>query len=274
MQSSIGIFLGFTPTLISILGPSAMEVATLSLKRPILSTLCAWGSPGFSVERPFKTLGLIFDQTPNTPKIEHEFFKYLQPASKARFKDQITYFILFIQYFLAAATVGNTIHNSYEVGIQVVIAFSCHKSNILPLSWYSFSVGINFLGIILMQLHRRQRAAQESDLTPTSQPKLSIQGQALNTLKSWAADELQLGCQRTQPYEARTRSWNIWCVMIQWIMNIAVIAQFAMGTVVMSSIYFVRLEGALVIMSRYLLSAFVVRCIVGFEIEGMSYATM
>lgn len=63
-------------------------------------------------------------------------------------------------------------------------------------------------------------------------------------------------------------------MVIQWIMNIAVIAQFAMGTVVMSSIYFVRLEDALVIMSQYLLSAFVVRCIVGFEVDRVSYAAV
>lgn len=53
-----------------------------------------------------------------------------------------------------------------------------------------------------------------------------------------------------------------------------IIAQVSMGTVVMSSIYFVRLEDALVVMSRYLMSAFVVRCIVRFEIKGMIYAAV
>jgi hypothetical protein len=63
-------------------------------------------------------------------------------------------------------------------------------------------------------------------------------------------------------------------VVIQWIMNIAVIAQFAIATAVISSVYFVRLEDALVNMSRYLLSVIVVRCIVGFEIKEISYAAV
>ena len=46
-----------------------------------------------------------------------------------------------------------------------------------------------------------------------------------------------------------------------------------MGTMLMSSILFVRVLDAALIVLRYLASAFVVRLIVTFESEGMKYAS-
>lgn len=49
-------------------------------------------------------------------------------------------------------------------------------------------------------------------------------------------------------------------------------AQSAMGTLVMSSVYVVRIEDAVGIVCRYLTSAFAVRYIVAIEIKGLKYA--
>jgi hypothetical protein len=61
-------------------------------------------------------------------------------------------------------------------------------------------------------------------------------------------------------------------VLLRWSFDALIIAQFAMGTLVMSSVYFVRIEDAVAMVVRYLVSALAVRCIVAFEIEGLKYA--
>jgi hypothetical protein len=55
--------------------------------------------------------------------------------------------------------------------------------------------------------------------------------------------------------------------------NILLAAQFAMGTMLMSSIIFVRMQDTALIVLRYLASAFVVRLIVTFEGGGLKYAS-
>jgi len=276
MLGSIGVFLGFTPTLIVLMGPSVMDVALLSLKRPFLSTLLACGTPGFFFDRPFKLLdteSTFFDTVNSRPdmKVEGEYFARTF-NSPLRCK-----VISWIQYFLSAIAAANTIHNSYQIGLQAVISFSCHTSGRLPLGWYSFSIAIHLLGIVFMHSTLKPTGPETNQDTTTYQfPSARDPGPTTKftkSLKTWLKSEPELCCQQEMPqYKARTGYWVTWGVLVRWSIDILVVAQFAMGTLVMSSVYFVRIEDAVGIVCRYLISAFVVRCIVAFEIEGMKFA--
>lgn len=275
MLGSIGVFLGFTPTLISLMGPSVMDVALLSIKRPLLSTFCACGTPGFFFERPFKlvdTETIFYDTLNSGDNIKHEpdfFSRILSSPFKCRI-------ISIIQYILAAAAAANVIHNSYQVGLQTVITFSCHTSGRLPLEWYSFSIATHFLGMLFMHSSFKTipQSQLQNDRGLTSRAATSAQApKTTKLLIGWLSKEPLLGCQQEiQRYCARTGPWVTWGVLLRWSMDILIIAQFAMGTLVMSSVYFVRIEDAVGIVCRYLISAFAVRCIVAIEIKGLKYA--
>jgi len=56
MIGGVGVFLGFTSTLLMLMGPSATDIALLSIQRPLLSTLCFCGTAGFYFERPILAL--------------------------------------------------------------------------------------------------------------------------------------------------------------------------------------------------------------------------
>ncbi|KAL5313681.1 hypothetical protein ACEPPN_018102 [Leptodophora sp. 'Broadleaf-Isolate-01'] len=275
MLGSIGVFLGFTPTLISLMGPSVMDIALLSIKRPVLSTLCACGTPGFFFERPFKLVDTetIFYDTLNSGgniKYEPEFFSRILSSP---FKCRI---ISIIQYILATGAAANVIHNSYQVGLQAVITFSCHTSGRLPLEWYSFSIATHFLGMLFMHsgFKTTLQSQIENDRGLTSRAATSAQApKTTKLLIGWLSEEPLLGCQQEiQRYRARTGPWVTWGVLLRWSIDILIMAQFAMGTLVMSSVYFVRIEDAVGIVCRYLISAFTVRCIVTIEIKGLKYA--
>lgn len=61
-------------------------------------------------------------------------------------------------------------------------------------------------------------------------------------------------------------------IVLRWVIDVLLVAQFAMGTILMSSVIFVRIQDATLIVLRYLASAAVVRLIVAFEKAGMKYA--
>ncbi|KFY90783.1 hypothetical protein V500_04953 [Pseudogymnoascus sp. VKM F-4518 (FW-2643)] len=275
MLGSIGVFLGFTPTLISLMGPSVMDIALLSIKRPLLSTFCACGTAGFFFERPFKLVNtetIFYDTLNSGDNIKHEpgFFSWiLSSPLKCRI-------ISITQYILAAAAAANVIHNSYQVGLQAVITFSCHTSGRLPLEWYSFSIATHVLGMLFMHSSFKitPQSQLENDRGLTSLAATSAQvPKTTKRLIRWLSKEPLLGCQREiQRYCARNGPWATWSVLLRWSMDILVMAQFAMGTLVMSSVIFVRIEDAAGIVCRYLISALVVRCIVAIEINGLKYA--
>ncbi|KAH9222571.1 hypothetical protein DL95DRAFT_441340 [Leptodontidium sp. 2 PMI_412] len=238
MLGSIGV-LGFTPTLISLMGPSVMDIALLSIN-------------GGNI------------------KYEPEFFSRILSSP---FKCRI---ISIIQYILASGAAANVIHNSYQVGLQAVITFSCHTSGRLPLEWYSFSIATHFLGMLFMHsgFKTTLQSQIENDRGLTSRAATSAQApKTTKLLIGWLSEEPLLGCQQEiQRYRARKGPWVTWGVLLRWSMDILIMAQFAMGTLVMSSVYFVRIEDAVGIVCRYLISAFTVRCRVTIEIKGLKYA--
>jgi len=61
-------------------------------------------------------------------------------------------------------------------------------------------------------------------------------------------------------------------IILAWLADAVMLAQYIMGTVVLSSILFVRLDDAVSIALRYILSALVMRFIVAFELEGLKQA--
>lgn len=175
--------------------------------------------------------------------------------------------ISLLEYVLAVGAVINTVHNSYQVGLRTVISFSCHHSGILPLIWNSFSYAIGFAGLILVRW----------TFWSLSVGNLDLAGGTGRGLGNWFVTEWTLCSERPplayKPDKSPNITKTILRVGLTLGINILLVAQFAMGTMLMSSILFVRVLDAALIVLRYLASAFVVRLIVTFESEGMKYAS-
>jgi len=209
--------------------------------------------------------------------IQADFHKALENASEARDERSIYQMmtnsrvvcrvISLLEYVLAVGAVINTVHNSYQVGLRTVISFSCHHSGILPLIWNSFSYAIGFAGLILVRWTFWSLSVGKLDLAEGT-------GRGLG---KWFVTEWTRCIERPalsyNPDKAPNIPKTISRVGLTLGIDILLAAQFAMGTMLMSSIIFVRMQDAALIVLRYLASAFVVRLIVTFEGGGMKYAS-
>jgi len=56
---------------------------------------------------------------------------------------------------------------------------------------------------------------------------------------------------------------------VEWLTDALHLAQFALGTMLLSSVLFLRVQDAIVIVLRYLVSAAAVRVVVEFEVGAL-----
>lgn len=284
-MSGIGVFLGFTPTVMALVGPSTIELACLSITRPILSTLLGCGTPGFFFGRPFPLSGadMNLDEMLQKEAEESEADRDMLKTGNAMYSAIASSksgflgpAISFLEYFLAAGAVVNTIHNTYQIASLSLISFSCPHSGVLPYIWNLFSLLIQAYILVLgwsirAHFNIKSDAAASNGLYSWS---------PFGFFKAWLKDETKLCCKTNIKRSAwssdkqvrESASGHFRGVILRWLGDALQLAQFALGTIVMSSIIFVRSEDAALIVVRYVVSCLVVRCIVAFEVDGMRYS--
>lgn len=280
-MSGIGVFLGFTPTVMALIGPSTIELAYLSISRPLLSTLCGCSTAGFFFGRLFPLSGReinlgegVFDAAKEEEEKEHEQHGDMLKVEDGIYRALTTVkplrrTVTCFEYALAAGAVANTVHNTYQIALQSVISFSCPRSGMLPFIWNVFSLAIQ-ISILMMgqSLRASYRAPSKSQISESSY---------LQYIRAWFEHETTLSCNSklaetfTKPLK-RPTSKVIGYFVLRWLGDALLLAQLITGTIVMSSIIFVRSQDALFIVLRYLISCLVVRFIVAFEINGMKHS--
>lgn len=272
-MAGTAVFLGFTPTMITLVGSVVSDLGRLSTERPILSTLCACSMIGFSFTRSFEpfNIDLNLNHIPTERSNLHIKDRLYKKSSDTI---ALKWSISCIQYVLATAAVVNTIHNAYEVGLRSVVSFSCRGSYFLPLLWYCLTPAIQVLILFLVRIVFQEPQYENPNVAGE---KRSRQSSIMRSLQVWIRSEALL-CSARNPvsHKAPTIRPGGWreglSLIVPWAITAVLVAQFALGTVVMGSIIFVRTQDATVIVIRFLLSVLLVRCIVAFEVEGMRYA--
>jgi hypothetical protein len=110
-MSGVAVFLGFTPTMLILISPRMSDLGLLAMERPVLSTLCSWGTSGYYFEQTFVTFSAqssiqcLRDSSNNSIIADESFF----------LKKVNWCLISAIQYIIAVAAAVNTVHNTYQV---------------------------------------------------------------------------------------------------------------------------------------------------------------
>ena len=247
-MGAASVLLGLTPTILASLGPAIAEIALLSSRRPLLSLLLSMGAPVT-----YSSRFLQFDnpvdllRRPEQPSI-------LRMARKPlRFAIAISFF----QYVFAILAIINLIATSVELGRKSVVSWRCSVSW-LPLMWAITPIACYAPAVLSFELYRRKVPKPRC-------PDL--------TLRRAVRCEFTISANNTDTMPIAEMSEEVhpgaWSIILQSTSSLFVILQIVFGTAVFSSLLYVGVEDATVLLLKYVTSAFLCRLIMYLELEGM-----
>ncbi|KAE9367320.1 hypothetical protein N431DRAFT_428732 [Stipitochalara longipes BDJ] len=251
------ILLGLAPTTLSVLGPSVAEMALLSLKRPFLSLLLSLGAPAV-----FPGRFLIWDDP----------LRANEPATGAflvrPFTQRWAIVVSILQYLVAALCCGNMIDATYQIGIHSIVTWDCPSSH-WPLLWVLLSLIIHLTATISLRtaIHRKEDfiiPISNESTTAHSDPRKEFGVTAIlrneitpSSNSRWLVHDLfdiKLG-----PVP----------VALQYTGAFISVCHLVFGTLMFSSLLFIGVGDAVVLILRLIASATVSRIVLQFEIGGM-----
>lgn len=245
-MAAASVLLGLTPTILSNLGPTIAEIALLSSQRPLLSLLLSMGAPVTYPSR-FLEFKNPFDllRRPDRPSTLKITFK------PSRFAIEIAFF----QYLLAILAIVNLLATSWEMGRKSVLSWRCSVSW-LPLMWAITPIACYAPAVWSFELYRRNDASQKDlALRRTVRREFTISACNTDTVPIHEVSKQE------QP--------GAWSIILQSTSSLFVILQIVFGTAVFSSLLYIGVEDATILLFRFAISAFICRVIMYSELEGM-----
>lgn len=277
VKSTIGsaaIFLSLVPTIMSMLGPSLVQLALLSTRRPLLSFLLSVGSSEFYLSGLFR-----IESSQELLSLSHG--ERLFP----RIKGHKAILISVVEYVLAGGALANVVHNSWRLGHSTILNFICNAWY-FPLVWTLMLPGIFLLvtipfqfSAIAKEIRRRSHHRQKEMRTTVSlnsalePPPAQRQGiprtDSLKIAKDIVALE-GLPSLRHPPITSEDLpNFEKWLTILLNAASFVAAIHVLIGICFFSSILFISVTDAIEVTLRYLASAAVCRLVVTLEFAGM-----
>jgi hypothetical protein len=270
--ASAAIFLSLVPTIMSMLGPSLVQLAILSTRRPVLSFLLSVGSSEFYLDGLFRIEST--QELLSIAKGERLF---------PRIRGLKAILISVAEYVLAGLAVANVVHNSYRLGNKTIVSFVCNTWY-FPLVWTLMLPGIFLLVTIPFQFSRvasaiRRQTYRQPSRTPYAAtaslepPPALKQGVPRADSFKVAKDIVSLeGLPSLGHPSIPTQglpNFEKWLTILLNAASFVAAIHVLVGICFFSSILFISVVDAIEVTLRYLASAAVCRLIVTLEFTGM-----
>ncbi|KAF2970813.1 hypothetical protein GQX73_g2852 [Xylaria multiplex] len=265
--TTVSIALGLIPPTLLLLGPDTTGLALLSMRRPVLASLLAFGSPVIRVgPDPVKVLR-------SAPKV-----KFAAPYITARPGDRnwrrwaLMVAISVAEYIIAAAAVFNVGYHVWFLTYQAVCwaAIQLFQTTLLPetaapLFWVLFGVPVKFMCDYAVRW-RVQKATHGGSVSGARSRG------AIQHFVSWVSNstssELTPYMYSTPVYFHGVDEGLAWLVFDRFI-SLASLAHVLMGGIILSTMFFVGFRKALVAVTCFLSGALACRFVVSFELYWM-----
>ncbi|KAI1274488.1 hypothetical protein F5Y07DRAFT_215382 [Xylaria sp. FL0933] len=257
--SSAQVLLGVTPPILATLGASSDELAMLSVigRRPLLSLLISFGSPGVYMER-------VFDFRQPEKMLRRSPGRYRPRRPDTTFKRRM---LAATQYIIALGAVAKVVALSWRLGVGTVCAW-WSETIFAPLVWTVLSIPIHFAGTFAIRLRVRRIYSDEDKETDTGF------GQWLRMLPArlhgyWKSEWVPAVSQD----EIKIISYEegILYVIWSWVLSAATVVHILFGSLVLSGLLFIGPGDALMVIIRYVLSVLSCRILVAFELSGIRH---
>ena len=270
-MGSAGVILGLTPSLLSFMGPTIPELSVLTLERPLLSALLAFGGPAMWPARGFEQ-HIPLKATRTVPK--------LPPLIQSVW--WVRYAISAVEYVFAIAAAANVIILCLELGWKTVVTWE-KRTPYLPLAWVLLSLFVHVVAALRLRLVRVVCTHADLWQVIADLPTKSLSDGTEKALcrrrakSSWISlrdllvAEIRLCCLRSrqdhvsQQEDQETFFWYNCAIVLSTICTMHQV----FGIVIFSSLLFIGVEDIIPVIIRFGVSALVAQYIRVFEISGL-----
>lgn len=256
-MAGAAVVLGLIPTILATLGPTLGEISLISWRRPILSLLLSMGAPAIYPSRilqPEDPAKLLLETTgavtSTMPQLRGGVGVLVVSA---------------LEYVLPMAAIANILTTSYELGTKTVLSFDC-SSSMMPIVWSIFPVLIHAAATIGFHLSRRRYEESGLRVLRSPPPASNLKDKVSHLIKSEMTPcaNLQLTAARGGVVKPK--------LITTYLYNLAAfgsIFHVIIGTTVFSSLLYIGVIDAFILLLRYSASALVCRFIVCYELSGL-----
>ncbi|ELQ38161.1 hypothetical protein OOU_Y34scaffold00552g116 [Pyricularia oryzae Y34] len=274
------VILGLLPTILQSLGSTPPETALLSVRRPLLATLLALGSPSVTAMKTsnlmdsFKDLVEKGDTRPTTISA----FRWNYVTKRWRVA------LSAAEYVAAIVSAANVVYLAYQLGSHAIVIFAPETIFMLPL-WTFICIIIHFGGVLILHLklhvdhkesrnsirqliHSEQHDSHRYPLLQNEEPKSGVLCRISTTFRD---DVIPAAFQRRK--RLRWRKETILVNFLIWVLSMGTLANLVFGSVIFSSLLFFSVRDVLLIVGRYFISALFCRGIVRLELAGFKECT-
>ncbi|KAH9206237.1 hypothetical protein DL95DRAFT_315935 [Leptodontidium sp. 2 PMI_412] len=251
-MASAGVLLGLMPTIIASAGSTLVDTALLASRRPLLAFLLAMGSPSVTPLRTFQ-----YEDVPNMLESRKTVLGVQHSSiSQSSTKRAI---IVIIEIALALAASVNVFHTTYMLGVGTFISWSAHVTA-HPLLWSLFTGWIHLWGSWAFRLD------VEKALPPSRRKE-----RLWSRIQYWAQDEFTPCAMQKTRTLLRYQPNSYWFLVVSWWSAVLTLFHYIYGTLVFSSLLFINIRNALIVLIRLLGSTLCCRLIVKYELSGMRH---
>ncbi|KAI0531945.1 hypothetical protein GGR58DRAFT_491912 [Xylaria digitata] len=265
--TAVSIALGLIPLTLIFLGPDTTRVALLSMRRPVLASLLAFGSPAITVgPDPVKILRSI-------PKVKFGApFLAARPGYRNWRRWTLVVAISVAEYVIATAAVFNI---GYQVwfltsqavcwsAIQLLLTTLPPKTAAL-LFWVLFGVPVKFMCGYAVRW-RIQKATHEGGFSGTR--SRGVIWNFISWVSNSTSSELTPFMYSNPVHFRGVNEGPAWLFFNQFI-NLASLAHALMGSIIVSIIFSIGFHDAIIMVTCFLSSAIACRFVVSFELYWM-----
>ncbi|EJT73788.1 hypothetical protein GGTG_07644 [Gaeumannomyces tritici R3-111a-1] len=251
------VLLGLTPTILQSLACSTLDLAFLSLRRPVLALMLAVGSPIVSptramafqrgVEEVVAKGAAAAAAPPNAPH------HHPRPLPRG------WWLVALAQYAAAGGCVANMANLSYELGVHAMTVISPRFTHQVAL-WGALVALVHVGASVGLRL----RVRVEGRAPPDRDAGLP---RALAALPGWMRDEVVPSAYNSTMSFSNLHD-GLWFSLLSWAASAANVAITLYSTVVLSGLLFFSIRDSLTIVARYMVSVIVCRAVFALERIG------
>ncbi|KAI0450206.1 hypothetical protein F5B21DRAFT_491631 [Xylaria acuta] len=265
--TSVSIALGLIPPALLALGPDTTGIALLSMRRPVLASLLAFGSPAIRVgPDPVEFLR-------SAPKVRFDAPRLAAvPGDRSWRRWTRVVAISVAEYAIAGAAVFNIVYQVWFLTYKAVCwaAIQLFQTALLPetaapLFWVLFGVPVKFMCDYAITW-RIQKATSESSIS-----EMRSRGIIQNFI-AWVSNSISselTPCMYSNPLYFHAVDEGPAVLFFNQFINLASLAHVLMGGIILSTIFFVGFRDTIITVALFLSGALACKFVMAFELYWM-----
>ena len=244
-MASASIMLGLTPVLLQAIGPSVSEVGMLSTRRPLLALMIALGTASVYPARIFSLRTDDARELVQPPTLLPAWV--LTRLEERRGWSTV---VAASQYAVVAVAIFNVMYTSLQLGTSTITNFVSSNS-LMPLFWTLLPVAIHIPTTASFWLRRRRAMKMDE-----------------NSVGTASVQEFRL-CIVQEPFPDGMLDTSALVYTLHLLASVFSFLHGFVGVLIFSSLLFVEIIDAVIILLRYFTSVLACRAVLIFEISGM-----